>query len=132
MTPHRPAPGLFCAGLLAALLASPVRAAPPEGSGTPAQATATRAAAPEWGVQLAGSFSREQALASFDRVRMMLPSVVPDTPPVIVGGPLGNRGPGPFYRARIRAGTRSAADDLCTMIRSAGGRCVVLPMRAAE
>jgi hypothetical protein len=81
-----------------------------------------------WGVQLSGSFSEDQALATYERVRRMLPEVVPMGAPVIVTTPYGNRGPSRFYRARVGAGSRAEADALCGMIREAGGSCAVLRM----
>lgn len=81
-----------------------------------------------WGVQLAGGFSEEQALASYARVRARYPEIIGDNPPVVISAPLGHRGPGPFYRVRIPAASRDAARGLCDRIYSAGGICIVLPM----
>src|SRR3712207_7348952 len=120
-------------GALILLAGSAGWAASPETSGTrPSAGISAQTSEMEWGVQLAGAFSREQALASFDRARMMLPGVIPDDPPVIVSGPLGHRGPGLFYRAHIRTGSRAAAGELCAMIHTAGGSCVVVPISSAR
>lgn len=81
-----------------------------------------------WGVQLSGSFSEAEARATYDRVRQMLPEIVPMGPPVLVDGHYGSRGPGRFYRARVGTASRSDADSLCGMIRAAGSSCVVLRM----
>lgn len=80
-----------------------------------------------WGVQLAGNFSRERALASFERARAAVARIVPDEAPMIVGTRLRHRGARPFYRVRIPRQTRAGADALCRRIRAAGGHCVVLP-----
>ncbi len=81
-----------------------------------------------WGVQLSGSFSEAEARATYDRVRRMLPEIVPMGPPVVVDGPYGSRGPGRFYRARVGTASRPDADALCGMIRAGGSSCVVLRM----
>lgn len=80
-----------------------------------------------WGVQLAGNFSRERALSSFQRARAAVARIVPDDAPMIIGTRLRHRGARPFYRVRIPQQTRAGADALCRRIRAAGGHCVVLP-----
>jgi SPOR domain len=45
---------------------------------------------------------------------------------MIIGTQLRNRGTTAFYRVRVPADSRTAADTLCNRIRSAGGACVVL------
>jgi hypothetical protein len=79
-----------------------------------------------WGVQLAGNFSKPLALASFARAQQRLVRVIGDTRPMIIGTRLRSRGTRPFYRVRLPADTRIAAEALCHRIRSAGGSCVVL------
>lgn len=86
------------------------------------------AAAPfaPWGVQLAGNFSRALALASYRRAQSGLAAVIGDRQPMIIGTRLRSRGTRAFYRVRVPAPTRQAADDLCARIRSKGGACIVL------
>lgn len=79
-----------------------------------------------WGVQVAGNFSKELALASFARVRERFASELGEARPMIIGTQLRNRGTTAFYRVRVPADSRTAADTLCNRIRSAGGACVVL------
>jgi Transglycosylase SLT domain/SPOR domain len=79
-----------------------------------------------WGVQVAGNFSKEIALASFARVRERFASELGEVRPMIIGTQLRNRGTTAFYRVRVPADSRTAADTLCNRIRSAGGACVVL------
>jgi len=79
-----------------------------------------------WGVQLAGNFSKSLALASFSRTKSLYASVIGDTRPMIIGTRLRFRGTRAFYRIRIGAETRGAADTLCDRIRKAGGACLVL------
>lgn len=79
-----------------------------------------------WGIQLAGNFSKSLALQSFSRARSAYSGVIGEVRPMIIGTRLRNRGTRAFYRVRIPAQSRQAADDLCGRIRRAGGACLVL------
>jgi hypothetical protein len=46
---------------------------------------------------------------------------------MIIGTRLRSRGLRAFYRVRLPASTREAANMLCDRIRKVGGSCVVLP-----
>ena len=83
-------------------------------------------AAKVWGVQLAAGFDRDRALAMYSRAMKRLSSVIGDQDPSLLGSLLRSRGTRTFYRVRIGADTRVAADDLCARIRRAGGACLVL------
>lgn len=80
-----------------------------------------------WGVQLAGNFSKDRALAAFGRARRSYSSVLEGVTPMIIGTRLRSRGTRAFYRVRVPAQTRTAALSLCERIRAAGGSCIVLP-----
>ena len=79
-----------------------------------------------WGVQLAGSFSKDAALASFERARKSYASVLGNVQPIVIGGRLLNRGFSPFYRVRVPAASRTAANALCQKITRLGGACATL------
>ena len=79
-----------------------------------------------WGIQLAGNFSKALALQSFNRARSSYAGVIGAVRPMIIGTRLRNRGTRAFYRIRIPAESRQAADDLCGRIRKVGGACIVL------
>jgi hypothetical protein len=79
-----------------------------------------------WGVQLSGNFSKALALASFERARGKLSSVLKGVDPMIIGTRLRSRGARPFYRVRAPAQNRAEAAALCGKIHAAGGACVVL------
>jgi len=79
-----------------------------------------------WGVQLAGNFSRAVALASYQRARGRLAGILGDVQPMVLGSRLRHRGRALFYRVRVPAPTRAAANALCERIRAAGGACIVL------
>src|SRR5271169_6714982 len=79
-----------------------------------------------WGVQLAGGFNRDQALAMYSRAMTRLRPVIGDQDPSLLTSLFRNRGTHMFYQVRIGTDTRPAADDLCNRIRRAGGACFVL------
>ena len=79
-----------------------------------------------WGIQLAGNFSKALALQSFNRARSAYAGVIGEARPMIIGTRLRNRGTRAFYRIRLPAQSRQAADDLCGRIRKVGGACIVL------
>ncbi len=79
-----------------------------------------------WGVQLAGNFSKAQALRSFTRESKAYANLLGDVRPMIIGTLLRSRGSRPFYRVRVPSQTRQEAEAICTRIRGAGGNCMVL------
>ncbi len=79
-----------------------------------------------WGVQLAGNFSKAQALQSFARESRTYAKLLGDIRPMIIGTLLRSRGSRPFYRVRVPSQTRLEAEAICTRIRGAGGNCMVL------
>jgi hypothetical protein len=83
-------------------------------------------AAQPWGVQLAGGFDRNIAMASYSRAIAKLRGVIGDQTPTLLSQQNHSRGMRPFYQVRIGANTRPEADDLCNRIRRAGGACFVL------
>ena len=101
-------------------LAATLRTAPRFGS------TVAEAPFAPWGVQIAGNFSKSLALASFARARAGLGGIIGDLRPMVIGTRLRTRGTRAFYRVRLPAPTRQAADDLCRRIHAARGACVTL------
>jgi transglycosylase-like protein with SLT domain/sporulation related protein len=83
-------------------------------------------AAKPWGVQLAGGFDRNLAMAMYSRAMAKLRGVIGDQSPSLLRSQNRSRGMRPFYQVRIGAETRPEADDLCNRIRRAGGACFVL------
>jgi hypothetical protein len=67
-------------------------------------------AAKLWGVQLAGGFDRNLALAMYARAMKRLSTVIGDQEPSLLTTVFRSRGAHPFYQVRIGADTRSAAD----------------------
>ena len=79
-----------------------------------------------WGVQVAGNFSKERALAAYARARTRFAAVLSEVVPMVIGTRLRSRGTRAFYRVRIPAATRQAATEICSRLHKAGGACVVL------
>ncbi|WP_336490010.1 transglycosylase SLT domain-containing protein [Methylobacterium nigriterrae] len=79
-----------------------------------------------WGIQLAANFSKFLALQSFSRAQASYAKVIGGARPMIIGTRLRTRGTQAFYRIRIPAQSRQAADELCGRIRTGGGACIVL------
>jgi hypothetical protein len=79
-----------------------------------------------WGVQVAGNFSKDRALASYARAKDRHAAILADVAPMVIGTRLRSRGTHAFYRVRIPAATRAAATEICGKLQKAGGACVVL------
>lgn len=79
-----------------------------------------------WGVQLAGNFSKAAALASYRRAAAQNAAILGDVQPMVIGTRLRFRGTSAFWRVRVPAQTRAAAETLCARLHKAGGNCVVL------
>jgi hypothetical protein len=79
-----------------------------------------------WGVQIAGSFSKDAALAEFSRTEQRYSAILGTMQPFVLGSRLRSRGSQPFFRVRLPAQTRQEAAQLCRQLKAAGGACVVL------
>ncbi len=79
-----------------------------------------------WGVQVAASFSAEQAVASYASLQDRHSTLMGAASPMVVRSLRRCRGTAPLYEARIPAASREEAENLCEDLRSEGGACVVL------
>jgi len=79
-----------------------------------------------WGVQIAGNFSKDVALAAYARARAQHGAILGNVAPMVIGTRLRSRGAHAFYRVRVPAATRATASDICARLQKAGGACVVL------
>jgi hypothetical protein len=79
-----------------------------------------------WGVQLAGSFSKAAALAAYKRAQSSYAALLGKMEPMVIGGRVPSMGFAPYYRVRVPASSRAAANALCEKILRAGGACAVL------
>lgn len=87
---------------------------------------ATSAFIAPWGVQLAGSFNKAAAMASFERTRVQYAAILGTGAPMILTTPSLGRGMRTYYRIRMPASTRADANRLCGRIEHVGGACAVL------
>jgi hypothetical protein len=102
-----------------ALLARP-------GAGSAVVADMPEAGWAPWGVQVAGNFSLNRAIASYSLQQRRYPAIFGAGPPMIVRRVNGSQGRAPFFQIRLPAPTRNKASDLCRRFEAAGGACVVM------
>ena len=79
-----------------------------------------------WGVQLAGSFSRRQAMKQFKKIKRKYGKIIGKNRIVLNSSRKKSRGRRTFHRVRVGTKSRSKANTICKRLRSAGGSCVVL------
>jgi hypothetical protein len=96
----------------------------------PAQAasgsdTAQSQSEPSWGVEIATSFSKDEALAQFAKIKQDHDSILGAYEATVVESCDLHMGTKLQYSARIGADTREAADALCAKLRNEGGACIV-------
>ena len=88
------------------------------------------AATAPWGVQVAGNFSRDRAVAAYLSLQKRFPDLLAERAPMIVSGRMSGRmsgrGPRAFYRVRVPLETKSDAEALCAELKASGGSCIVL------
>ena len=77
-----------------------------------------------WGVQVAGDFSLDGALASFSAIEREYPEFRTG-PPLIVRKLNRSRGWAPLYQILIPAADQRAANDICRRLESTDGACMV-------
>jgi hypothetical protein len=116
--PLPPSSGTNCLAVTA-LLAEP-------GVGRDVVASIPAAPRAPWGVQVAGGFSLNRAMASYRALQKKYASVVGDGPPMVLRSVMRNRGRAPLFQLRLPAATRQAAEETCRRLQRAGGACVVL------
>jgi hypothetical protein len=80
---------------------------------------------PAWGVEIASAFSKDEALAEFDKVKQSYADVLGSYTPMVVETCDLHLGTALRYSARIGMDSRDDADVLCAKLQQAGGACVV-------
>jgi hypothetical protein len=80
---------------------------------------------PAWGIVIATSFSKEDALAQFDKAKQDHSSILDGYDPVVIETCNLNMGTRLQYSARIGMGSRDDAAALCAKLQDDGGACVV-------
>ena len=79
-----------------------------------------------WGVQVAGNFSLNRAMASYAALQNRHTEILGGQPPMVVRAVNRSRGNAPMFQLRVPAQTRDEAGDLCGRLKAAGAACVVL------
>lgn len=102
---------------------TPVRTATNEQS-APVRANKTNPSS--WSVVLAGSFSRDKAQGTAERLQSKFGSLLKGRKPVIVSRAVAGRGKAPVAQVRIAESSRASAETLCAKLRSGGASCTVL------
>jgi hypothetical protein len=77
-----------------------------------------------WGVQVAGNFSLDRAMASFALVQRKYPAIVSGAP-MVVRSVDRSRGLAPLFQIRLPAPDQKQAADICHRLEAAGGACLV-------
>jgi hypothetical protein len=125
---------LLAISLLALLAAEPVLAGPtveegplapcsqPQG-GTSADSQVQSAYA--WGVEIATSFSKQEALDQFAQVKQDHADLLGSYDPMVVESCDLHMGTALQYSVRIGMDSRDDADKLCAKLQAAGGACIV-------
>jgi len=78
-----------------------------------------------WGVEIATSFSQEDALAQFARVKQDHANLLGSYDPMVVETCDLHMGTKLQYSARIGMDSREDADSLCAKLQADGGACIV-------
>ncbi|MGV1015477.1 MAG: SPOR domain-containing protein, partial [Methyloceanibacter sp.] len=118
---------LLVLGLLIAfpaLAGAPVEQDGPLGPCTGADESASKPSS-AWGVEIASSFSKQEALDEFARAKQAHADVLGDHEPVLIEQCNLHMGTVEQYSARIGLDDRDVADRLCAKLQAAGGACIV-------
>ena len=103
---------------LAALLSKP-------GAGSQLVESVPQAAWAPWGVQVAGNFSLNRAMASYSALQQRHPAILGGKAPMVVRAVNKSRGRAALFQIRAPAATRDEAAKLCRDLQGAGAACVV-------
>jgi len=76
-----------------------------------------------WGVQLIGSASQTNALASFQQLQRTYKSLLGARQPLVIRSKVGTSAF--WYRVRLAFDSRGDAEKLCSRLRAIGGSCLV-------
>lgn len=79
-----------------------------------------------WGVQVAGNFSLNRAMASYAALQNRHGDIIGGQAPLVVRAVNRSRGNAALYQLRVPAQTREEAGDLCQRLKAAGAACLVL------
>jgi hypothetical protein len=117
-------PVLVLIAAFPAFAGAPVEQGGPLAPCAGAAGTAPQPTSP-WGVEIATSFSKQEALDEFARAQQTYAAVLGDYEPILIEQCDLHMGTDVRYSARIGMDSRDAADRLCAKFRAAGGACIV-------
>ncbi len=133
LLPMRYAP-LLTISLLALLTAGPALAGPTVEEGPLAPCSQPQGgasgdspvqAAYAWGVEIATSFSKQEALDQFAQAKQTYADLLGSYDPMVVESCDLHMGTDLQYSVRIGMDSRDDADNLCAKLQAAGGACIV-------
>jgi hypothetical protein len=78
-----------------------------------------------WGVEIAASFSKQEALDQFSQAKQTYGDLLGSYDPIVVESCDLHMGTDVRYSARIGLDSRDDADSLCAKLQAAGGACIV-------
>jgi len=107
---------------LAAILARP-------GAGSQLVESVPQAPWAPWGVQVAGNFSLDRAMASYAALQERHPEILGGKAAMVVRAVNRSRGRAALFQIRAPAASRDEATDLCRKLKAGGGACVVFRNR---
>jgi hypothetical protein len=108
-----------------AFAGAPVEEGPLSPCAPPETAAPADQPAYAWGIEIAGAFSKDDALAEFDRIKQQYSGLLGSYAPMVVETCDLHLGTDLRYSARIGMQSRDAADALCAKLQAAGGACIV-------
>jgi Transglycosylase SLT domain/SPOR domain len=79
-----------------------------------------------WGVQVAGNFSLNRAMASYAVLQKQYGAVLADRLPMVVRTVIRSRGTAPLFQIRLPTDSRDHANAICQKLHALGGACVVM------
>jgi hypothetical protein len=94
-------------------------------AGTGSSESSQTQPAPAWGIVIATSFSRDDALEQFAKAKQDHSGILGSYEPIVVETCNLNMGTKLQYSARIGADSREDADALCAKLQADGGACIV-------
>jgi SPOR domain len=117
--------------MLLMLAAGPAAAGPTVEEGPlspcaqPPGEASTAQPAQAWGVEIATSFAKQEALDQFASVKQSYANLLGSYDPMVVETCDLHLGTDPQYSVRIGTDSREDADSLCAKLQAAGGACIV-------
>ncbi len=81
---------------------------------------------PPWGAQVAAHYSREVALASYQRLQQRFDAVLGAEEPVVVRHRAPARGTRELFAVRVGAESRARAEEICKALQALDGACLVM------